>query len=110
MKLLFDQNLSHRLVHLLQDEYPNSQHVRLLGLGEAQDDEIWERARRDGYFIVSKDSDFYQRSLLRGHPPKVVSITLGNCSVESILELLKANRPIIERFARDEDAAFLMLD
>jgi predicted nuclease of predicted toxin-antitoxin system len=109
VKLLFDQNLSHRLVHLLRDEYPNSQHVRFLGLENAQDEEIWEQAHGDGYIIVSKDSDFYQRSLLQGHPPKVVSIALGNCSTESIVDLLKANLVIVERFAFDNDEAFLML-
>ena len=32
MKLLFDENLSPRLVHALESEYPNSAHVRALGL------------------------------------------------------------------------------
>ena len=37
MKLLFDQNLSHRLVNALRHEYPDSHHVRDVGLSEAKD-------------------------------------------------------------------------
>jgi predicted nuclease of predicted toxin-antitoxin system len=71
MRLLFDQNLSPRLPRLLADLYPNSTHVREVGLRDASDVEIWEYAKQNGFVIVSKDSDFQQRSLLHGHPPKI---------------------------------------
>ena len=58
MKLLFDQNLSPRLPRLLADLYPDSVHVRAIGLREATDSEIWEYAKQHGFVIVSKDSDF----------------------------------------------------
>lgn len=72
MKLLFDQNLSPRLVRLLADLFPGSTHVRDVGLGEADDVTIWTYAGLHGYTIVSKDSDFQQRSLLNGAPPKFI--------------------------------------
>lgn len=72
MKLLFDENASPRLVGLLEDEYPESTHVRDAGLRGAADRLIWEHARDHGYVIVSKDDDFRQRSFLEGAPPKVV--------------------------------------
>ncbi len=62
MKLLFDQNLSFRLVKALQVEYPNSQHIRNVGLGEASDDAVWRYAAEHGYTMVTKDADFHQRS------------------------------------------------
>jgi predicted nuclease of predicted toxin-antitoxin system len=65
MKLLFDQNLSPYLPRLLADIYAESVHVREIDLRDADDFEIWEYAKADGYTIVSKDSDFQQRSLLR---------------------------------------------
>ena len=64
MKLLFDQNLAPRLVHNLADIYPDSVHVREVGLRDADDSVIWEYAKLHSFTSVSKDSDFQQRSLL----------------------------------------------
>jgi len=70
MKLLFDQNLSWRLPQKLADLYPDSRHIREVGMKESQDVDIWDYAKANGFVIVSKDLDFQQRSLLFGHPPK----------------------------------------
>jgi predicted nuclease of predicted toxin-antitoxin system len=70
MKFLFDQNLSPRLPRWLSDLYPGSAHVRDIGLRDATDTVIWSYAQEHGFVIVSKDSDFQQRSLLFGHPPQ----------------------------------------
>ena len=82
MILLFDQNLSFRLQRALTDIYSGALHVRELGLTEVDDQEIWLYAAANDCVIVSKDSDFYQRSLLQGYPPKVVWIRRGNCSTK----------------------------
>ena len=58
MKLLFDQNLSHRLISLLHDLFPNSVHVRSLGFAEADDLTIWNYAKDHGLVIVTQDSDY----------------------------------------------------
>ncbi|WP_017326582.1 DUF5615 family PIN-like protein [Synechococcus sp. PCC 7336] len=58
MKLLFDHNLSPTLVSRLQDLYPNSNHVFKLGLDRKPDDEVWDYAKKGGFTIVTKDSDF----------------------------------------------------
>ena len=62
MKLLFDQNLSHRLPARLGDLFPDSAHVRAAGLEQADDRQIWEYAKANGYGIVSQDVDFAERS------------------------------------------------
>jgi len=62
VKLLFDENLSARLAGRLADVYPGSQHVSEVGLGSSDDAAVWEFARAQGFAIVSKDSDFHQRS------------------------------------------------
>lgn len=72
MKLLFDQNLSPRLPRLLEDLYPDSAHIREVGMRDSTDTQIWEYAKANGFAIVSKDSDFQARSLLHGHPPKFI--------------------------------------
>jgi predicted nuclease of predicted toxin-antitoxin system len=90
MKLLFDQNLSHRLLIALEALYPGTQHIREQGLDTASDDVVWNYARDHGMTIVSKDSDFYHRSMLLGHPPKVVWVRLGNCTTVAVAGLLQA--------------------
>lgn len=72
MRLLFDQNLSFKLVRLLTDVYPGSAHVRDLRLVEAEDLTKWRHAAERGLVIVLKDSGFHGLSLLHGHPPKTV--------------------------------------
>jgi len=109
MKLLFDQNLSYRLVRLLADVYPDCQHVRNVGLKEAPDTQVWEYARSNDYAIVSKDSDFHQRSLLLGFPPKVVWVRLGNCSTKAVEQILRAHFEDVEQFEADGTATFLIL-
>lgn len=109
MKLLFDQNLSPRLVRLLADVFPGSSHVRDLDLQSAADELIWERARCDGLVIVSKDEDFHQRSFLLGQPPKVIWVRLGNCSTDAIARLLTKRQLEIAAFEADSQASFLVL-
>ena len=109
MRLLFDQNLSHRLCSALAREFPSSAHVRDLGLERADDLTIWTFAREQGYTIVSKDEDFRQRSFLYGHPPKVVWLRVGNCSTEQVVEILRLHANNLAAFGADPEAAFLVL-
>ena len=109
MKLLFDQNLSDRLVEDLAAVYPDSAHVRKLGLERAPDATVEDYARAHGFTIVTKDADFHERSILAGHPPKTVWIRRGNCSTAAISQLLRANHPAIEAFSTDAVLAVLIL-
>ena len=109
MSLLFDQNLSHRLVALLVEEFPGSVHVRDVGLATADDQVVWLHAKEQGLTIVSKDSDFQQRALLLGHPPKVIWLRLGNCTTAAITTLLRARLDDVLAFEADPVAAFLVL-
>jgi predicted nuclease of predicted toxin-antitoxin system len=109
MKLLFDQNVSPRLSRRLADIYPDSIHIREVGLRDAEDADIWEYARLNEFTIVSKDSDFQQRSLLYGHPPKFIWLRIGNCTVRVIEELLRKHSVAIHTFGLDTRRAHLML-
>lgn len=102
MKLLFDQNLSFRLCDILKDIYPDSQQVRLLGLDCADDIQIWEYARQNGYIIVTQDADFYDLSLLKGSPPKIVWLRCGNQPTEVIAEILRKHQHEIIELITDE--------
>ena len=87
MKLLFDHNLSPKLVERLADVFLGSKHVRNLNLHKADDAQVWEYARMNALAIVSKDEDFHQLSFLHGPPPKVVWVRLGNCTTSDIEHL-----------------------
>src|SRR6266446_1178159 len=102
MKLLFDQNLSPRLPRLLADIYPESIHIREVGLRDADDSTIWQYGKAEGYAIVSKDSDFQQRSLLNGAPPKFIWLRVGNCTVKRTEELLRSYSVAIQTFDLDD--------
>ena len=82
MTLLFDQNLSHRLVPALGDLFPGAVHVRLLGMAEADDLTIWDHAKAHNLVIVTQDSDYSDWNKLRGAPPKIVWLRCGNASVD----------------------------
>jgi predicted nuclease of predicted toxin-antitoxin system len=109
MKLLFDENLSHKLVWLLVDLFPDSVHVRDVGLKAADDSLVWEYARDNELMIVSKDSDMRQRSFVFGYPPKIVWVRLGNCSTASVEKLLRINFAAVKTFYEDLNASFLSL-
>ena len=109
MKLLFDQNLSPKLVGLLTVEFPGSLHVRSLGMAAAADPLIWAHAAANDFAVVSKDADFQQRALLLGHPPKVVWLRVGNCPTSVIAALLRTRHADLLAFEADPIASFLAL-
>ena len=109
MKLLFDQNRSPRLVGRFSDLFPDSQHVRDVGLSEAEDPEIWDFAASNHFAIVSKDNDFVQLALLRGAPPKVIRLHVGNCTTARVESVLRSGSEAIVAFGRNSEASLLVL-
>jgi predicted nuclease of predicted toxin-antitoxin system len=109
MKLLFDQNLSPRLVPRLADLFPDSSHVQSEGLDCADDDRVWEHARRNGFAIVTKDADFNNLSVMKGSPPKVIWLLLGNCTTNQVEAVLRARFADIEAFELDPSVGTLAL-
>jgi predicted nuclease of predicted toxin-antitoxin system len=107
MKLLLDHHLSHRLVARLADSFPGSTQTRLIGMATADDSLIWNYAKDHGFAIVTLDTDFYDMSLLRGHPPKLIWLRCGNSTVAKIEHLLRINATRIETFLTDPTAACL---
>ncbi|MBC6422728.1 MAG: DUF5615 family PIN-like protein [Hormoscilla sp. SP5CHS1] len=95
MKLLFDQNLSRRLVVRLADIFPGASHVQFHGLAEASDSEIWEFARLHDFCIVTQDVDFAERSRLYGSPPKVLWLRCGNTSINQVEAIIRSGSEAI---------------
>lgn len=109
MKLLFDHNLSPRLIKMLADIYPDSNHVYPLALDQAEDREIWEHARRGGFLVVTKDADFSDLCMLLGSPPKVIWIRRGNCQTSTIAAMLRQHYTDIEALHSDAVSGVLTL-
>lgn len=109
MKILFDQNLSPRLVTLLTDLFPGSAHVRDLQLREAEDWEVWNHAAIHDFTIASKDADFRQRSIAQGHPPKIILIAVGNCTTERVEHLLRSYEKELADFESNTTASMIHL-
>ena len=109
MRLLLDQNLSQRLIPRLNHLFPESRHVKDFGLTGDDDERIWRFAGEEGFVLVSKDSDFLYRGLLRGHPPKFIYVRAGNCSSAHIADLILAHSEQIEAFVADASESVLCL-
>lgn len=110
MKLLLDENLSRRIVPFLQDAFPGSTQVALLGMESASDLEIWQYAKDNSFVIVSRDSDFQERSLVAGHPPQVIWLKIPNRSKTVVLNLLLEHRAEIEQALTHDNLACVELN
>ena len=95
IKLLFDQNLSYRLVSRVSVYYPDSKHVASLGLEQSSDKDIWQYAKDNGFVLVSKDSDFNEISTLYGFPPQIIWLRLGNSRISVAENALKKYKNMI---------------
>ena len=103
MKLLFDQNISYRITKKLQGFYTGCKHVSDCGLMDCDDPDIWQYAKDNDYVIVTFDSDFYDISIINGHPPKVIWIRTGNLTSVEIVQLMIENQKTITSFIEVED-------
>jgi predicted nuclease of predicted toxin-antitoxin system len=110
VKLLLDQNLSYRLLKDIDAAFPGSRHVADFNLTAEDDEKIWRFTLDQGFVIVSKDSDFFHRALLRGHPPKVIHLKIGNCTTNYIRDLLVNNATLIAEFVSDPVESLLILE
>ena len=102
MKLLFDQNISFRLIKRISDIFPEADQVKNLGLEDATDMEIWHFAKINGYTIVTFDSDYYDLSLIKGSPPKIIWLRIGNTSTTNLASILRSNYNLIHEFITSE--------
>ena len=109
MKLLLDENLSRRILRHIDQVFPGSARVADYDLITVADEAIWDFAKLNGFVLVSKDSDFHQRSFVLGAPPKFIYLRVGNCPTTTVVELLRAKAEVIGRFIQDQSSALLVL-
>lgn len=107
MKLLFDQNISPKIVRQVEANFPGSKQVRHVGLEDASDTVIFDFAKMNGYSIVTFDSDFVDLNVIRGIPPKIIWLKTGNLTTKAISFILKKNIKTILKFLKSEEDEIL---
>ena len=98
MRLLFDQNISYRILKKLPKSFNDCIQLNQVGLQNCSDSEIWNYAHDNNFVIVTFDSDFYDMSLLSTSPPKIIWLKTGNLTTQELTELLVANEISIKDF------------
>lgn len=109
-KLLFDQNLSYKIVKTILHHFPESSHVSLLKLEHEDDKSIWQYAKDHDYHIISKDADFIALNTLYGYPPKIIWLHAGNLTTQEIIVILKEKAETIDAFLDNDQLGLLELE
>jgi predicted nuclease of predicted toxin-antitoxin system len=109
MKLLVDQNISFRVIKLLEKDFPESLHVTSAGLKNSMDIDIWNYAKKYGYIILTHDNDFDDILVKFGFPPKIIRLNAGNISTQKLVNLLQNSIKEIEEFKLSDDTGLMII-
>lgn len=81
-QFLIDVNLPYYFSLWNNDLYIHQKDIN----DEWTDEQIWNYAKENGLTIITKDSDFSNKILLKEPPPKVIHIRLGNMKIKDFFE------------------------
>ncbi|MCK0161590.1 DUF5615 family PIN-like protein [Allomuricauda sp. F6463D] len=109
MKLLFDQNISFRLIKAIAPIFPQAYSVKELDLIDSSDIDIWRYAKDNHFTIITFDADFFDLNTLYGGPPKIIWLKTGNMTTTLIAQLFEDQQDLIKEFIEDEKNDFLLL-
>jgi predicted nuclease of predicted toxin-antitoxin system len=110
VRLLFDENLSRKLVSRLEDLYPGSMHVAAAGLLESRAAAIWDYAKAASLMIVTTDSDFFELATTLGPPPKVIWLREWTHPTKDAESVLRNEAIRIAEFVRDPELGLLIFE
>ncbi len=99
--MLLDQNLSYKLEKQFHFSFEEVKHVKTLGLHNALDADIWQYAKQNDFSILTRDADFNDIGLLRGFPPKIIWLRIGNLKTAQIAQLIHLNAATISAFLEE---------
>ena len=109
MKRLLDENLSRKLVIRIAELYPGTIHVSQVNLLRSNDLEIWSYARREGFVIVTTDSDFFDLVTTHGPPPKVIWLREWSHRTRDVEMVLRREAIRIAELDLDPELGLLVL-
>lgn len=98
MKLLFDQNISFKIISKINLNFPEAKQVLQLGIENYSDIEILEFAKENGYTIVTFDADFYDLSNLKEFPPKIIWLRFSNKQTDFIVNKINSKQSLFKDF------------
>lgn len=101
--LLFDENISYRVVKRILHLFPGSQPANRLKLVAKEDPLLWRTAKANGFSIITFDDNYENLSQLHGWPPKVILLRPGNLSNEEVTSVIEQNVDAIHNFLLDQD-------
>jgi len=94
---------------MLKDIFPDIEHVKKMGLEISDDNDLWKYAKDNSFIIITKDSDFNEKAIVKGFPPKIIWIKKGNCSTKEIEKSLRNRFIEIKNFTSDIENSVLIL-
>ncbi len=104
MKILIDENLSFKLKSKLKSVFPNLIHVSDISLSGEEDKDIFDKARKLNFdAIITNDEDYYWISLLKGTPPKIIWLRMGNMTTQNLVSVLSSKKQEIEMFIKENE-------
>ncbi|MFZ1320734.1 MAG: DUF5615 family PIN-like protein [Ignavibacteria bacterium] len=109
MKLLFDENISYRILKKLNSDFDNSIHCFNINPLPKNDFDIWKYAKDNNFSIVTFDGDFYEWMILKGFPPKIIWLRTGNKTTENIGNIINNKSSDILDFHKNKDLGILEL-
>jgi predicted nuclease of predicted toxin-antitoxin system len=112
MKFLLDENISRRIIPLLNDSLGEITYLLSPKTGlvpPVSDHLVWKYAKENGYHILTRDEDFIKLSLLFGSPPKVVFLNTGNLTNQYLADIIRKNVDQIKEFISSESFGFLVV-
>jgi predicted nuclease of predicted toxin-antitoxin system len=103
VSLLFDQNISFRIISKIKSNFPEAKQIRQLGIENYSDIEIWKYAKENKFTIVTFDADFFDLSNFKGHPPKIIWLRFGNTRTDFLADLINSKNILIKDFINSEE-------
>ena len=107
MRLLLDENISYRVLKIIESSFPSSVQITQLGFSSMNDGEVFRYAKERDFLIVTFDEDFYELQLMNGFPPKIIWLRFGNSNNLKVANKLVSNLESITNFFSNEEKGLL---
>ena len=85
-RFLIDENLPKALGDVIGDASTHASEIA----PQASDTLLWKYARERDWIILTRDTDFFDRLLLFGSPPKIIWVRLGNLKKTDLVQVIRS--------------------